>query len=90
MSEAYEKIREIAFHIVNLYVAIDSLPTLQIPLRIVELFEKIYDGEPILTVFSNIGEDVHYLYPIPLFQWRVLCEKDRACTDLFENLSKNS
>jgi hypothetical protein len=36
------------------------LPTLQIPLRIVELFEKIYDGEPILTVFSNIGEDVLY------------------------------
>jgi hypothetical protein len=44
----------------NLYVAIDSLPTLQIPLRIVELFEKIYDGEPILTVFSNIEEDVQY------------------------------
>jgi hypothetical protein len=23
-------------------------------------FEKIYDGEPILAVFSNIGEDVQY------------------------------
>ncbi len=45
---------------VNSNVAIDSLPTLQIPLRIVALFEKIYDGESILTFFSNIGEDVHY------------------------------
>ncbi len=24
------------------------------------LFEKIYDVEPILTVFSNFGEDVQY------------------------------
>jgi hypothetical protein len=28
----------------------------------VALFEKIYDGEPILTVVSNIGEDVQYRY----------------------------
>jgi hypothetical protein len=27
-------------------------------------FEKIYDGEPILTVFSNIGEDVHCTIPM--------------------------
>jgi hypothetical protein len=40
--------------------AIDSLPTLQISLEIVALFEKIYDGEPILTVVSNIGEDLQY------------------------------
>jgi hypothetical protein len=33
------------------------LPTLQISLGIVALFEKIYDGEPIITNFSNIGED---------------------------------
>jgi hypothetical protein len=26
--------------------------------RTVALFEKIYDDEPILTVVSNIGEDV--------------------------------
>ncbi len=32
----------------------------------VMLFEKIYDGEPILTVISNSGEDVKY---------RVWCEK---------------
>jgi hypothetical protein len=36
------------------------LPTLQISLGIVALFKMIYDGEPILTVFSNIGEDVLY------------------------------
>jgi hypothetical protein len=40
--------------------AVNSLPILQISLGIVALFEKIYDGEPILTVFSNIGDDVKY------------------------------
>ncbi len=43
-------------HVVNSNIAIGSLPTLQILLGIVALFEKIYDGELILTVFSNIGE----------------------------------
>jgi hypothetical protein len=43
---------------VNSNTVIGSLPTLQISLVIVALFEKIYDGEPILTVVSNIGEDV--------------------------------
>jgi hypothetical protein len=41
-------------------IAIGSFPKLQISLRIVALFEKIYDGKPILTVFSNIGDDVQY------------------------------
>ncbi len=35
------------------------MPRLQISVEI-ELFEKIDDGELILTVFSNIGEDVQY------------------------------
>jgi hypothetical protein len=43
--------------VVNSNIAIGSLPTLQISLGIVALFEKIYDGEPILTDFSNIGKD---------------------------------
>jgi hypothetical protein len=37
-----------------------SLPTLHISLGIVALFEKIYYEVAILTVFSNIGEDVQY------------------------------
>ncbi len=48
---------KLACHVVNSNIAIGSLPTLQISLGIVALFEKIYDGEPILTVFSHIGED---------------------------------
>ncbi len=36
------------------------MPMLQISVEIVALFEKIYDGEPILTVVSNIGGDVQY------------------------------
>jgi hypothetical protein len=45
---------------VNSNNANDSSPTLQISLGIIALFEKIYDGEPILTVNSNIGEEVQY------------------------------
>ncbi len=37
-----------------------ALLTLQISLGIVVLFEKIYNDGPILTLFSNIGEDVQY------------------------------
>jgi hypothetical protein len=44
-----------------------SLPTLQISPGIIALFEKINDSEPILTVVSNIGEEVQ----IPLLQLRV-------------------
>jgi hypothetical protein len=48
---------KLACHVVNSNIAIVSSPTLQISLGIAALFEKTYDGEPILTVFSNIGED---------------------------------
>jgi hypothetical protein len=47
-------------------VAIGSLPTLQISLGIVALFEKIYDSETILTVVSNIG-NVHTVVSIKCF-----------------------
>jgi hypothetical protein len=53
------KFGKLAFLVVNSNIIIDYSPTLQISLRIIALFEKIYDGEPILTVISNIGEDVH-------------------------------
>jgi hypothetical protein len=53
-----EKIRKLACHVVNSNILIVSLPTLQISLATIALFEKIYDGKPILAVFSNIGEDV--------------------------------
>ncbi len=49
---------KLACQVENSNIAIGPLPTLQISLRIVALFEKIYDNEPILTVFSNIAEDV--------------------------------
>jgi hypothetical protein len=57
-SEAYVKSEKLVCHVINSNVAIDTLPTLQISVGVIALFEKIYDGEPILTVFSNIGEDV--------------------------------
>ncbi len=41
----------------NSNIAFDSSPMNQISLEILALFEIIYDGEPILTVVSNIGVD---------------------------------
>ena len=57
-----KKSAKLACHMVNSNTAIGSLPMLQISLGIVALFVKIYDGEPILTVISNIGEDLQYRY----------------------------
>ncbi len=51
---------KLACNVVNSNIAIGSLPTLQISLGIVALFEKIYDGEPIPTAVSNICDDVQY------------------------------
>jgi hypothetical protein len=50
---------KLAGHVVNSNIAIGSLPTLQISLGFFALFVKIFDGEPILFVISNIGEDVY-------------------------------
>jgi hypothetical protein len=49
-----------ASHVANSNIAIDTVPTLQISVGTIALFEKIYEGEPIFTVISNIGEDVQY------------------------------
>jgi hypothetical protein len=55
-----KKSGKLTCHVVNSNIAFDSSPTLQISSEIVALFEKIYDGEPILTVVSNNGEYVQY------------------------------
>jgi hypothetical protein len=55
-----KKSRKLACHVANLNIAIDTLPTLQLSVGLIALFEKIYDGEPIFTVISNIEEDVKY------------------------------
>jgi hypothetical protein len=66
-SELYEKIRETCMPRGEFKHRYWSLPTLQISPGIVALFEKINDSEPILTVVSNIGEEVQ----IPLLQLSV-------------------
>jgi hypothetical protein len=57
-----KKSGKLASHVVNSNIAIGSLPMLQISVEMVALFEKIYYEVPILTVFSNIGEDVLYRF----------------------------
>jgi hypothetical protein len=61
-----KKIEQIACHVVNSNIAIDSLPTLQISLGIVALFVNIHDEEPIPAVFSNIGVAIP-LFQLPIF-----------------------
>ncbi len=51
---------KLACHVVNSNIAIGALSTLQILVGIVMSLEKIYNDGPILTLFSNIGEDVQY------------------------------
>jgi hypothetical protein len=55
-----KKSGNLASHVANSNIAIDTLPTLQISEGFIALFEKIYEKEPIFTVISNIGEDVQY------------------------------
>ncbi len=50
----------IYFYVYVYVIAIDALPTLQISVGFIALFEKISYGEPIFTVISNNGEDVQY------------------------------
>jgi hypothetical protein len=51
---------KLAGHIVSSNITYGSLPALQISLGIFALLEKIFDGEPILAVISNIREDLQY------------------------------
>ncbi len=55
-----KKSAKLACHVVNSNIGIGSLPTLQTSHGLLALFEKIYNGDPIFTVISNIGEDVQY------------------------------
>ncbi len=54
-----KKSTKLACHVVDSNITNGSLPSLQISVGIIALFEKIYNGEPILTIVSNIKEDVH-------------------------------
>ncbi len=68
-----KKSAKLACHVVNSNITIGSLPTLQTSHGLLALFEKIYYGDPIFTVISNNGEDVHCT--IPIFQLSVWCER---------------
>jgi len=47
-----KKSGKLVCHVVISNIVIHTLPTLQISVGDIALFEKIYDGEPILTVFQ--------------------------------------
>jgi hypothetical protein len=53
-----KKSGKLACYVANSNITIDTLPTLQISVGIIALFEKIYEGEPFFTVILNIGENV--------------------------------
>ena len=82
---------------VNSNIAIDSLPTLQILLGIVALFEKIYDVEPksekciAARHYAIICKQLLISNGRNRVRWVVLgLSEDGACTDLFEKLSVKS
>ncbi len=56
-----------------------SLPTLHISLWIVALSEKIYNGDPILTVVSNIGKDVDTVVSIKSTYDVKVCRSSIIC-----------
>jgi hypothetical protein len=73
---------KLACHAVNSNIANSSLPTLQISLGIVSLFKKIYDGEPILTIISNIGEDVNSYVSIQCMMGKIrYCKTNIVCKE---------
>ena len=55
-----KKSTKLACHVENSNIAVGSLPKLQTSHGLLALFEKISQGEPIFTDFSNIGDDVQY------------------------------
>ena len=69
-----------ACHAANSNNALDSLPTLQISLGIIALFERIYDGEPIVTVISNIGEYVKYRCFNKVYDVKRVTQPDTTCS----------
>jgi hypothetical protein len=71
-----KKSRKLACHVVNSNIAIGSLPTIQISLVIVPLFEEIYYGEPILSVVSNWGGCTIPLFQLSVYDVKSMSEPD--------------
>jgi hypothetical protein len=65
-----KKSGKLASYVLSSINAINSSPTGQISLRIVALFKKIYDGKPILTVFSVSSEDLQHCCFIKVYYLR--------------------
>jgi hypothetical protein len=59
------------------------LPKLQTSRGFVALFEKIYEGEPIITVISNIEKDVQYRCFNQVYDVKILSQTDTV--PLFES-----
>ncbi len=72
------EVGKLVCHVFNSNIAIDSLPTLQISLEMIPLFEKIYDGKPFLTVVSNIGDDYNTVVSMTGIIWKV-CRIPTQC-----------
>ncbi len=55
------KSEKFAYHVLYIQKMQLIFPLIQTSRGFVALFEKIYDGEPILIVFSLVGEDLQHL-----------------------------
>ena len=59
--------------------------SLKIQVGIVSFFKKIYDGETVLTVFSNIGDDEKYRCFNEGYRYYVKSVSQPDTMTLFEN-----
>jgi hypothetical protein len=66
-----KKSGKLVCHVVISNIVIHTLPTLQISVGDIALFEKIYDGEPILTVFQISVRMFNTVVSIKCMMWKV-------------------
>ncbi len=91
-----KKFWKLACHLVISNNTIDSLPTLQISLGIIAIFEKIRDGKPILMMWkvwrcAVIGKQLLVSNDINRVHWAVLgLSQDGVCWDSFKKFSVKS
>ncbi len=71
----YEKSGKLASHVANSNIAINTLPTLQISVGIIALFEKIYEGEPSSQISGMMYNTV---VSIKCIMWKV-CRSPTLC-----------
>jgi hypothetical protein len=75
-SEAYEKIQDFSMPRAQFKNRYDSLPTLQLSLKIIALFEKIYDGNIVDSwrMYKKVCDVKSVTQPTLCCYWKTIME----------------